>query len=66
LDCGSLLPLSARQPAVSGGGWGVIVPRNVNAVGSQQAALPKAAAGCRSPRIRWDCHDFSVLGDGFI
>jgi hypothetical protein len=34
----SLLPLSVRQPAVNGGG--------LVDFGSQQAALPKAAAGC--------------------
>ncbi len=53
MDCGSLLPLSARQPAVSGGGLGSIVRVVMRANadrGSQQAALPRATAGCSSPR----------------
>jgi hypothetical protein len=38
MDCGSLLPLSARQPAVSRGGLEGIAPQYANAI--------RRAAGC--------------------
>jgi len=43
LDCGSLLPLSAMQPAASGASQGFIGLFRANAAGARsRAALPKS------------------------
>jgi hypothetical protein len=47
VDCGSLLPLSSPKPALDN--RGKLKPPSDPLVW-QQAARPKAAAGCRSPR----------------
>jgi hypothetical protein len=50
LDCGSLLPLSAMQPAASGASGGFIGLFPCQCRGARsRAALPKATAGCSSP-----------------
>ena len=61
MDCGSLLPLSRGSPAaadVSGSPWqprrwrkrgSAPVWHHLETLDGQQAGLPKAAAGCRSP-----------------
>jgi hypothetical protein len=56
LDCGSLLPLSVRKPAVHGGGLGLIMPCRADAVPPQlpnrkrQSRLPQSKV--RSARTR--------------
>ena len=52
MDCGSLLPLSAMQPAASGAGRGFIgLFRYPCRRARSRAASPKATAGCSSPRF---------------